>query len=108
MPKSQFVSVTVYPGDTEGKEITPAQARFEDWVSEQGYVPAVDGSPYDSAEGGYLGTIDAGDLLADYLAEHPEQDRYCDELREHSWEMGELWNDERWNFRQGTSGDEGE
>lgn len=99
MKKSEYVNVTVYPCETEGKEITKAVAKFEAWLSKKGYVPAVDGAPYDSEEGGYLGTIDAEDLLNEYLEDHPEQDSFCTQLTEHCWEIGELWNHEKWNFR---------
>ena len=100
MRKSEYVSETVYPCEEDGKMITEAQARLEEWLTGKGYVPAVDGAPWDSGEGGYLGTIDAEDLLGEYLTDHPYQDKYCDELREHCWEIGEVFNSDRWHFRQ--------
>jgi hypothetical protein len=78
----------------EGKQITAAQARLEELLGERGWVLAVDGAPWDSAEGGYLGTVNAEDVLDNLLREHPELEGFEDELREHCRAIGELWNGE--------------
>jgi hypothetical protein len=76
---------------SDGKEVSNQVAAFESWLSEKGAVLAVDGAPYDGKEGGYIGTVNAEDLLSEYIAEHPDQDVFCDELTRHCWEIGEMW-----------------
>lgn len=85
-----------------------AIAAFEAWFREQGYTEAVDGAPYDSAEGGYLGTIDAEDLLPDFFEAHGRYVFYEEALRRHCWELGELFNSEKWNFRVDATEDDTE
>jgi hypothetical protein len=97
MAKSKFIEEMVAGGDTDGREISGAQARFEAWLAKLGYVPAVDGAPYDSAEGGYMGTTDADELLGGYLHAHKADDRFCDELTKHAFELGPLWRDPEWD-----------
>jgi hypothetical protein len=93
MPKSTLLEEM----DGSGKEITTAQARFETWLTEKGYDLAVNGAPHDSREGGYQGAIDAEDLLADYLGDHDE-DEYEEELTQHCYELGPLFNPDKWHF----------
>jgi len=38
-------------------------------------------------------------LLADYLADHPDQDKYADQLTEHCYELGPLFNPDKWHFQ---------
>src|SRR5258707_4035532 len=98
MMASVFVTVTTRDGDgEEGKTLTPAQAGFEKWLREQGYEAAVEVCPYDGQEGGYQGTVDAADLIFDFLGEHESDDGFEGEIRDHAFEIGEisnLWNDE--------------
>jgi hypothetical protein len=88
---SRYVTVGSHD-EEEGKPLTDAQAKFEEWMVGEKYELAVDCAPYDGREGGYQGTVHAGDLLFDYLADHPDQEAFQEELEEHAQEIGEVSN----------------
>lgn len=92
MPKSAYL--TAHDGDMQ--TISDACAAFDAWLESKGYQLAVDCAPWDSGElGGYLGAVDAWDLVSDYLDEHPDQAAHQEELREYATEMGQVSN--QWN-----------
>jgi hypothetical protein len=82
------------------KRVEEAIAKFEEWFREEGYCEAVDGAPWDGREGGFLGTKDAEDLLPDFFEakENAKYVFYEEQLRQHCWELGELFKSEQWNF----------
>ena len=98
MPKSRLLEEMVAGGDTDGRKITAAQADMASWFTDKGYDLAVQGAPHDSGEGGYLGTIDADDLMEEYLAANPAQEKFRQELTEHCYELGPLFNPDKWHF----------
>ena len=94
--------------EADAKREAEAISAFEEWRQEQGYTEAVNGAPYDSGEGGHLGTIDSEDLLPDFLEAHGRHVFYNKVLRRHCWELGELFNSEKWNFRDDVTEDDTE
>lgn len=64
--------------------------RFEQWLQDRRYVLAVEAASFCSAEGGYLGTTEAYDLIQQYLDEHPEEADFEEELQDYGAELGEM------------------
>ena len=93
MAESTFVTVTAYSGDgDDAKTIGEPEARFERWLSREKYQLAVDVCPYNSREGGYQMAKDAIDVLDEYLADHPREERYADQLAKRAADIGLISN----------------
>lgn len=87
MPYSKFVGATGNGGEFFGDEITDAQARFEAWLSEQGWEDDEEGQT--EAEG----------LITDYLAVAPRDDDHSTEILEHAWRIGKITDNEANTWR---------
>ncbi len=72
---------------------------FEEWYPEQGYDEAAASAPFDTEDDGFMGTIAAENLLPDFFEAHPKYVFYEEALREHCYEIGDLFNSEKWNFK---------
>ena len=77
MQNSKFVGTTENNA-FHGKEITEPQARFEAWLSKQGWKADDSGEKL------------AEDLLFDYLAKVPDDEDNEEDIEKLAWEIGRM------------------
>lgn len=88
------------------KREADAITAFRRWYQQQGWNEAVEGAPW--SEGRYLGTRDAESLLPDFLEANSKYVFYEEALRNHCYELGEMFNPDQWHFSEEADEDDSE